>query len=250
MSDPTASESLRTSYESYRALDSPKPTYHEFIIENSPPQSSVPWWHDRLRLLELLGDSQNSSRSSSSSSGGGGCYDVNRILEVIEPHRDILVPEMVILHGRSLDHAAALKLLTHTLKDFDTAINYCLFGGQAIFRTRTPAITERRQQSELFTLLLDEFLQLDDISVRITQTSGLLDRFGGWLDVSHVLAVVPDSWSVQILHGFLVSALRGLVREKALVRVERALGRSTNMRVSARLVEACDEIGPVIDVGH
>ena len=246
MSDPTASESLQTSYESYRALDSPKPTYHEFIVENSPPRSSIPWWHDRLRLLELLGGSQ----SSADDGAADGCYDVSKVLAMVEPHRDVLVPEMVILHGRSLDHAAALKLLTHRLKDFDTAINYCLFGGQAVFQTRTPAITEPRQQSELFALLLDEFLRLDDVSERIAQTSELLDRFGGWLDVCHVLAVVPDSWSVQILHGFLVSALRRLVREKALVRVERALGRSTNMRVSARLVEACDEVGPVVDVGH
>ncbi|KAF8246506.1 hypothetical protein K440DRAFT_631990 [Wilcoxina mikolae CBS 423.85] len=235
LSEPQASETLQTSYESYRALESPKPTYHEFVVDNSPQEASALWWHNRMRLLELLGEESG--------------YDVTKVFNIVEKYRDVLVPEMVILHGRSSDHASALKLLTHNLKDFDTAINYCLHGGLSISQTRT-IITERKEQCELFTILLNEFLKLEDVSERIGQTSNLLNKFGGWLDVTHVLSVIPDSWSIEILKGFLISALRQLVREKAEVRVERALGRSKNLRVEAKFVEACDEMGPVVDVGN
>jgi hypothetical protein len=188
-----------------------------------------------MRLLELL--------------GGASGYDVNKVLDSIQPYRDVLVPEMVILHGRDSKHAEALKLLTHHLRDFDTAINYCLFGGLSIFQTRN-VITDKAEQSELFAILLDEYLKLENPSERIEQTSQLLERFGRWLDVTHVLSVIPDEWSIEILSGFLISALRQLVREKAEVRVERALGRSRNFRVEAKYVEQCDEIGPVIDMGN
>lgn len=187
-----------------------------------------------MRLLELL--------------GGESGYDVTKIFDIVEKYRDVLVPEMVILHGRSSDHASALKLLTHNLKDFDTAINYCLFGGLSIFQT--PTVIKKEEQCQLFTILLDEFLKLEDVSERIGQTSNLLEKFGGWLDVTHVLSVIPDSWSIEILKGFLISALRQLVREKAEVKVQKALRMSKNLRIEAKFVEACDEIGPVVDVGN
>lgn len=188
-----------------------------------------------MRLLELL--------------GGESGYDVNKVFAIVEKHRDALVPEMVILYGRGAKHADALKLLTHHLKDFDTAINYCLFGGLSIFQTRN-IVTEREEQCELFTILLDEYLKLQDLSERIEQTGQLLDKFGRWLDVTYVLGVIPDSWSIEILSGFLIGALRQLVREKAEVRVERALGRSKNLRVEAAFVAQCDEIGPTVDMGN
>jgi hypothetical protein len=188
-----------------------------------------------MRLLELL--------------GGASGYDVKRVFESLKPYRDVLVPEMVILHGRDSKHAEALMLLTHRLRDFDTAINYCLFGGLSIFQTKN-VITDKEEQSELFAILLDEYLKLEDLGERIEQTSRLLERFGRWLDVTHVLSVIPDEWSIEILGGFLISALRQLVREKAEVRIERALGRSRNLRIEAKYVEQCDEIGPVIDMAN
>ena len=135
--------------------------------------------------------------------GGESGYDTGKVFKLVEKYRDVLVPEMVILYGREGKHAEALKLVTHHLKDYDTAINYCLFGGISIFQTSS-IITDRGQQCELFTILLDEYLKLSDVSERIEQTGQLLEKFGRWLDVTHVLNVIPDSWSIEILSGFLI----------------------------------------------
>jgi hypothetical protein len=186
---------------------------------------------------------------------------------------------MVILYGREGRHEDALAMLTHGLKDFDTAINYCLFGGLSIYQT-SKVITDRAEQRELFSVLLKEFLELKDLGERIEMTGMLLERFGGWLDVMHVsfysffpcqqgvvkrklavpwgsltdaqfsrqvLSVIPDSWSIDILSGFLISALRQLVREKAEVGVARALRTSDNLRVEAEFVARCDDIGPTVE---
>jgi len=238
---PSASERLKDSYESYRALTSPKPTYREFIADNSLPPvgtdgagdtSETNWWRNRLRFLELL-----SSESP---------YDVSKIFSSLVKFREVLVPEMVILYGKEGRHEDAIRLLTHGLKDFDTAINYCLFGGLSIFQTRK-IITDRDEQKTLFAVLLGEFLKLEDYQERMEQTRNLLERFGGWVDVTHVLQVVPDNWSVEMLSGFLMSALRGLVKEKAEASVMKNLRRSEILRVEADYVARCDDIGPTIE---
>ncbi|KAI5814048.1 hypothetical protein BZA77DRAFT_319958 [Pyronema omphalodes] len=231
-SDPNASDSLQTTYTSYRALSNPKPTYHEFITDNSSPLSP-PWWHSRLKFLSLLASSSS--------------YDVPAITAKLSPHASVLVPEMVILHGRASSHKEALHLLVHTLADYDTAINYCLFGGMSLFTVSSPTITPRSEQQELFRLLLDEFLELEDVGQRIEETAGLLEKFGQWLEVEYVLKKVPDEWSVAILKGFLMSALRGLVRERAEVRIQRRLGGAMNLDVEARWVKLVDERGPTVE---
>ncbi|CUS14024.1 unnamed protein product [Tuber aestivum] len=238
---PYASERLKDSYESYRALTSPKPTYREFIADNSLPLAGTDgaedtleasWWRNRLRFLELL--------------SGESSYDVSKIFGSLVKFREVLVPEMVILYGKEGRHEDAIRLLTHGLKDFDTAINYCLFGGLSIFQTRE-IITNRDEQETLFAVLLGEFLKLEDYQERMEQTRSLLERFGGWVDITHVLQVVPDNWSVEMLSGFLMSSLRGLVKEKAEVSVMKSLRRSEIFRVEANYVARCDDIGPTIE---
>lgn len=233
---PSARERLRDSYESYRALTTPKPTYREFIIDNSPPSfesdGQSDWWRSRLRFLELL--------------GGGGNYDIPKVLARLNKFRDVLVPEMVILYGKEARHEDAIQLLTHGLKDFDTAINYCLFGGLSVFQTRR-IITDREEQKVLFAVLLGEFLKLEDYSERLEQTKVLLERFGGWLDLVHVLEVVPENWSVEMLSGFLLSALRQMVREKAEVGLLRGLRTGENLKIEGAYLDKCDAIGPTIE---
>lgn len=233
---PSACERLKDSYESYRALTSPKPTYREFIVDNSPSSFGTDgesdWWRDRLRFLELL--------------GGEGSYDIPKVLARLSKFRDVLVPEMVILYGKEARHEDALRLLTHGLKDFDTAINYCLFGGLSIFQTRK-VITDREEQKALFAVLLGEFLKLEEYEERLEQTALLLERFGGWLDLVHVLEVIPENWSVEMLSGFLLSALRQMVREKAEVSVLRGLRRGENLKIEGQYVDKCDAIGPTIE---
>jgi len=236
---PDARTILAQTYESYRALRPPKPTYRQFITDNTFDEE---WWHSRLRLLQLLGGSQGSASQ----------YDVAAILARIAPYSSELVPEVIILDGRQSLHEDALRLLTHGLGDYDTAINYCLLGGSSIYHPVSGTVAReilptREQQASLFRHLLTEFLKIEDISNRIEQTSSLLDRFGGWFDVSYVLPLIPNTWSVDLVSGFLVSALRRIVRERSETMVGKALSGVENIRINADLVGELDKAGPELE---
>lgn len=240
-SSPEARAILAQTYESYRALRPPKPTYRQFITDNTLDEE---WWHSRLRLLQLLGGSQGSASE----------YDVAAILARIAPYTAELVPEIIILDGRQSRHEEALQLLTHGLGDYDTAINYCLLGGSSIYHpvsgTLTPtSLPSRQEQSTLFQHLLSDFLQIKDISNRVEQTSNLLERFGGWFDVEEVLGLIPDSWSVELVSGFLVSALRRIVRERSETMVVKALSGAENLKVNAELIGRIEATRPSVETG-
>ncbi|KAL6157299.1 hypothetical protein ACJQWK_06527 [Exserohilum turcicum] len=229
---------LTQSYETYRILEPPKPTYYSFISDNA---LDVEWWHARLRLLQLLGETSS--------------YDVDAVLSRLQPYEQELVSEMIILNGRQERHEEALKLLTHGLGDYNTAINYCLYGYSSIHRPVTigaPPVSRnqiptRAEQSRMFGFLLQEFLKIEDLSQRVERTSELLERFGGWLDVADVLAIVPDEWSVGAFSGFLIQALRKLVRDKAESEILRALSDAQNSQMSSELVEKRDELGATFE---
>ena len=233
-----ARDILSQSYETYRALHPPKPTYRQFITENAAPMA---WWHDRLRLLELIGGSHGSDFS----------YDVGHILSRIEPYEQDLVPESIILDGRQGRHEQALRLLTHGLGDYHTAVNYCLLGGASIFHpisgSSAIAVPSREEQAVLFGYLLTEFLRIEDASDRLERTSELLDRFGSWYDVRDVLELIPKSWSVELASGFLISSFRRLVHERREATLMKALSGAENLQVAAAFVEKCSEIGPQIE---
>ncbi|KAL8715473.1 MAG: hypothetical protein Q9220_000807 [cf. Caloplaca sp. 1 TL-2023] len=227
---------LAQSYESYRALQPPKPTYRQFIMDNAVP---VSWWQDRLRLLELLGGSH----------GADFTYDLKKILPRLEPYEEYLVPESIILDGRQGRHQQALRLLTHGLGDYHTAVNYCLMGGASIFHpvsgSLTPNVSSvQASQAILFNYLLAEFLRIEDIGNRLERTSELLERFGSWYDVKQVLNMIPESWSVELVSGFLISAFRRLVSDKNEAMVMKALSGAENLQVAAAFIEKSREIGP------
>ncbi len=235
-----AGEILGQTYESYRALRPPKPTYRQFITDNTIDEE---WWHSRLRLLQLLGGSQGSASE----------YDVAAILTRIAPYTQELVPEVIILDGRQGHHEEALKLLTHSLGDYGTAISYCLRGGSSIYfpiitgSLARESLPSQEQQAKLFNSLLAEFLQIEDVSNRIEQTSSLLERFGSWFDVGYVLSLIPDNWSVELVSGFLVSALRRIVRERSETMIAKALSGAENLKVTADLIGKIDAAGPSIE---
>jgi len=242
-SNSSSRKTLLQTYETYRILRSPKPTYRQFITDNA---TDVEWWHARLRLLQLLGSNQPATAS----------YDVLSILSRLQPYEQELVPEMIILNGRQGRHLEALRLLTHGLGDFDTAISYCLYGGSSIFRASGSGyvpqseLPTRAEQSRLFNCLLQEFLRLDDLAQRIEQTSILLERFGGWFDVAEILSILPDEWSVDVFSGFLIQALSRLVREKAESGIVKALSDAQNSQMSAELVEKRTASGVTFERGN
>ncbi|KAF2743978.1 TGF beta receptor associated protein-like protein 1 [Sporormia fimetaria CBS 119925] len=234
----SAKDTLLQTYETYRALSAPKPSYRQFITDNKLDEE---WWHSRLRLLQLLGSNLPATAS----------YNVSSILTRLEPYEQELVPEMIILNGRQGRHEQAIRLLTHGLKDFDTAINYCLLGGSSIFRppgyVPQNEIADQEEQARLFSFLLQECLRLDDISERILMTGELLQRFSGWFDVVKVLEMIPDEWSVDIVGEFLINALRRLVRERAETGIAKALNGSQNLQTSVELADKMVEVGPTVE---
>lgn len=233
-----ARATLLQSYETYRALVPPKPTYRQFISDNS---IDAEWWHNRLRLLQLIGGSH----------GAASDYDVESVGQRLKPYSNELVPEMIILNGREGKHEEALRLLTHGLGDYDTAIRYCLLGGLSIFHPGSNLLPEQSlpskdEQAKLFNTLLQEFFCIEDLSERLERTAELLERFGGWFDVEEVVGLIPNEWSVELVSGFLTQALRRLVREKNETVVVKALSSAQNLRNSVETAEKIERIGPVI----
>lgn len=248
-SSPGARASLAESYSTYRALRPPKPTYLNFITENTPGE---PWWQSRLRLLQLLSGTSG-TQFSSTALPSNITYSIPNVLARIEPYQDDLVSESIILDGLQGHHRAALRLLTHGLGDYDSAIRYCLFGGP---RSATssggaqPELAAHDLQTKLFRHLLDEFLQIRDLTDRIERTSDLLARFGAWFDVREVLELVPEEWSVDILGGFLVQVFRTLVSQSREARIERALSAGLNLRVGVQYTDSMEKAGPWVEDGE
>lgn len=243
---PAARASLSESYSTYRALRPPKPTYLNFITENTP---SEPWWQSRLRLLQLLSGSSG-TQFSSTPMPSGITYSIPAVLSRIEPFQDELVSESIILDGLQGHHRAALRLLTHGLGDYDSAIRYCLFGGPRSSTSSTgalPDLADHDLQSTLFHHLLDEFLHIQDLSDRIERTSDLLARFAAWFDVREVLDLVPEDWSVDILGGFFVHVFRTLVSQTREARIERALSASLNLRIGVEYNDNMEKAGPWVE---
>ncbi|KAH7071647.1 hypothetical protein FB567DRAFT_538558 [Paraphoma chrysanthemicola] len=241
-SNPSSRTALAQTYETYRILVPPKPTYHSFITDNALPAE---WWQARLRLLQLLSSSQPATSS----------YDVGAILSRLQPYENELVSEMIILNGRQGRHQEALRLLVHGLGDFNTAISYCLYGCSSIFRPMSPGslpipqseLPSRAEQSRLFNFLLQDFLHIEDLSQRVERTGELLERFAGWFDIGEVLAVLPDDWSVDIFSAYLINSLRRLVREKAESDIVRALSDAQNSQKSSELIEKREGLGATFE---
>ncbi|KAI1371539.1 hypothetical protein F4677DRAFT_435501 [Hypoxylon crocopeplum] len=252
---PEARAVVMSTYTAYRALHPPKPSYRQFLTDNAPADDEA--WHSRLRLLQLL----------------GGSYDYDaavirgRIASLSDTAEDLLVPETIILAGRERQHEDALRLLVHRLGDYDTAVAYCLRGGASIYsiyqtkqsqpppgpdglkapKRRESMPPTQDQQARLFRALLGEFLDLEDVSDRVEQTGLLLEKFGGWFDVGDVLSVIPDSWSVDLVAGFLVKALRRIVVEKNEATVTRSLSSAQNLQTQHDLIVRIEEKGPTIE---
>lgn len=163
---------------------------------------------------------------------------------------------MIVLRGRQGRHQEAIRLLTHGLGDFDTAVSYCVLGGASIYSptastdtTAAPIPPTREQQMSLFSSLLVEFLRIPDADDRLAQTGELLTRFAPWFDITDVLATVPEEWALGVLTGFLESAVRKLVAEKRETAIQRALVGAENLVASTDLIEKIERAGPRIEIG-
>lgn len=151
------------------------------------------WWNQRLRFLDLL----------ASVSELESTYDNTAIMEKLEPFKELLVAEMIVLYGRAGNHGEALHLLVHELRDFDGSVEYCLDVGKPRSTLRrkskrandktpnesTNSSITRKDQEKLFASLLVEALRLGDWMIRQEWVEVLLGRWGTWLDPVHVSQV-------------------------------------------------------------
>jgi len=242
-----ARESLAESYSTYRALATPKPTYLDFINQNAPVE---PWWQSRLRLLQLLGSGGYATSGTMNKDLG---YSVPMVLERMAPFSSYLVSEAIILDARQGRHKAALRLLTHGLGDFDTAIRYCYFGGPAPSSSQTidiSSVPSREMQQELFEFLLHEFLSIADVEECLERTSHLLGKFATWFDPLKVVARVPDHWGVDVLSEFLLRSFRAATSERNQAVILKAISASQNLQQQAEFVEMCEKIGAQVQTGQ
>jgi vacuolar protein sorting-associated protein 3 len=189
MDNSTIRESVELSISSFRDLSEPKSSYAEYIlrrntIKNEPSEITA-FWKIRLKLVKLLQSGLN--------------YDAVSVLELIGQRKGLLLAELVILYGRVrrigdplivqlLRHEEALRLLVHDLKDFQGAETYCYSGGTFVDTTK-PQEARAALHRELFPRLLGEYLRLESMGDRITQTVNLLDRWGQFFDVRMVFTI-------------------------------------------------------------
>lgn len=238
---------LAQSYSTYRALETPKPTYLDFINQNAPPD---PWWQSRLRLLQLLGSGAYASRGATSKDL---TYSVPKVLERMAPFSSFLVSESIILDARQGRHTEALRLLTHGLGDFDTATRYCYFGGPAPSYSQTidaSMLPPRSLQTELFNFLFREFSVIENLEDRIERTSHLLGTFATFFDPLAILQEIPDDWTVDIVSEFLVRSFRAATTERNQAVLLKALSAAQNLQKQVEFVEVCEKIGARFDRGR
>ncbi|KKF95415.1 Transforming growth factor-beta receptor-associated protein 1 [Ceratocystis platani] len=255
-------EALAATYTAYRALQPPKPSYGRFLADNLV-QDGDEAWRNRLRLLQLLSTARG--------------YDAEAIhRRIAELPGDLLVPETIILAGKAKQHSEAIRLLVHSLGDYDTAVTYCIRGGRSIYGSpsrysalqqtlasptshnfpMTDSIEDQdefadsealfKKQKSLFLILLGEFLVIENSNHRVEQTSTLLERYGPWFELKQVLERVPDSWPLEPLGPFLIGALRRIVREQHQAMVQKALCAAQSLRISEELIEARARAGPTV----
>lgn len=242
-----ARTSLAESYSTYRALESPKPTYLDFINQNAPGDS---WWQSRLRLLQLLGTGAYASTGVASKEL---TYSVPMVLERLAPFSSYLVSESIILDARQGRHKEALRLLIHGLGDFDTATRYCYFGGPAPSYSQTidaSGLPPRDVQRELFDFLFHEFLRIEDEEDRLERASYLLGRFATYFDPLKILQDIPEDWSVSMLSEFLLRTFRAATTERNQAVIMKALSAAQNLQKQVEFIEVCEKMGARFDQGQ
>ena len=59
--------------------------------------------------------------------------------------------------------------------------------------------------------------------------------------------MVPDSWAVEIISPFLISAFRRMVKERNESMVAKALSGAENVLSRAAFIEFCEKRGPAVE---
>ncbi|KAJ0063042.1 hypothetical protein NL108_010629, partial [Boleophthalmus pectinirostris] len=159
----------------------------------------------RGKLQDLLWESQR--------------YDVSAVYDHVKP--TALHIEKAVLLARTGDHRGALSLLVHDCPDPAAAEDFCC-------RLSTNKNLQSTQEPLLH--LLHIYLTSEGHSPAALD---LLQKYPQQLSGEKVLEVLPESWSIQLLSGFLVGSMREMFHQSRMKRVERALEHSRLLRHKA-----------------
>lgn len=142
-----------------------------------------------------------------------------------------LLLEQATLRGRLGEHERALHILVHQLRDRSAAEDYCSWAASSPDKPATTTATATEGQ-HLFHLLLDTYLDPDvPGGVDSMAAVDLLNRHGNMFDAVRVLGALPEGWSLQLLHPFLMAAVRKSAHAQRTSQVAVGLAHAENLQL-------------------
>uniref|UniRef100_A0A4W4GKZ9 CNH domain-containing protein n=1 Tax=Electrophorus electricus TaxID=8005 RepID=A0A4W4GKZ9_ELEEL len=136
---------------------------------------------------------------------------------------ELLLVERAILHGKLDEHDTALHILVHQLRDTTAAEDYC---------TWASAARGHAHRRRLYHHLLGRYLDPDmPGGPRAVEAVDLLNRHSEVFDAVQVLKLLPEAWSLGLLHPFLCGALRASVHACRTTQVALGLARAENLQL-------------------
>ncbi|ORY07880.1 hypothetical protein K493DRAFT_403612 [Basidiobolus meristosporus CBS 931.73] len=199
----------------------------------------------------------------------------NKILEKILEFKYFTI-ERAILFGRVGEHEKALETLVYDAKDYIGAEVYCIYEGKRVCDSDASGynqpksgveaeveaeesaiissiangpeeISTQSLSEKLFHKLLEVYLNMSKSgNAMLPQITRLLDARFSYLDISEVLQMIPDEWSVDTIHSFLIRSLRKTMNIHLENQVLKGVARGQNLMASAELVQCYMNEPPVV----
>lgn len=142
-----------------------------------------------------------------------------------------LYNECAILYGKLEQHEKALQLLVHRLKDYPGAQRYCIINS---------ADHDLRYRQKLFLALLTVYLTPvpGQGQLLVVQAMDLLNCSEAEFDVSQVLQILPETWSISLISNFLSRSIRRSMSQARASRLQHSLARGEALQVKHTFIRA------------
>ncbi|GBB97017.1 hypothetical protein RclHR1_00290015 [Rhizophagus clarus] len=221
----------------FMRLKDSKKTYLSFL-QSQPTEDLLS--HERAKLISFL---QTSIRYNAE-------IVLNKLLEI-----QVLKAELAIVYGKLNEHEKALCILINDLKDFRGAEFYCFYAGRMVSKSSSKKQVDNKviedknlvaTRRTLFLMLLKVYLQIQDESGMVEEIINLLNAQAVYLDITEVMGLLPECWSVEMLNEFLVRSLRHNYHNYREGQVLKGLCRGQNTITSFELYQAYENIGPTV----
>ncbi|KAG0723950.1 Transforming growth factor-beta receptor-associated protein 1 [Chionoecetes opilio] len=145
------------------------------------------------------------------------------------------------------EHEKALSMLVHQLKDFAAAEQYCI----AQSRAAAAAGHKHSGKANIFLKLLKIYLRPppggSEDDIELAPAIELLSVHAEELEVASVLALLPPTWSLAIVHHYLRAALRNSLHQSH-KKDSQTLLRSENLQQKFLLYKVSRDMGPFLSL--